>query len=243
MTDDQSKQIELQILPPFAEIIIKSHAGINILHTGLLRSFNEILQRLKENGNVKAALLSSGSGNGFAAGADMLELKDLSCETSAEFSSLGQMIFAGMSTMPVIFIAVVEGYCIGGGFDMILACDIVITSERSYFQHPGVMRGFITGFGGNNRFRCAAGARKSATALMRGEKIDAARSRRYGVSMTNAEFSSAKIFARSVAEEISLLSYEQIELIKRSIRSSKGIASPQKLLSESRSSFLLSLRS
>ncbi len=239
--DDQSKQIELSILPPLAEITIRSRIGVTILHTEILRSFNETIRQLKGMRNVKAVLLVSGSRNGFAAGADMSELKSLTCLTAAEFSSLGQMIFAEMNAMPVLFIAVIDGYCIGGGFDLALACDIVIASEISYFQHPGVMRGFITGFGGNNRFRCSAGARKSAEAFICGEKIDATRSKMYGVSMKNAGVLNAKIFARAMAEKFSLLTFEQIVLIKRSLRSLKGIDFSRRLLSESRLSLLLSL--
>ena len=247
--------IDLKISAPIAEFEIKSSNGINILHTGLLNSFRNAVEKLKDNGHIKAAIVRSGSAGGFAAGADMQELRALDCEQSIVFSSLGQSVFSLIKDIPTLFIAVVDGYCIGGGFDLALACDIIVSSQKAYFQHPGTSRGFITGFGGNFRFSHSAGSRESIRSLILGDRITSGEADTIGLSIRNSESDpdtkknlekeligkDALNSALKIAEELSSLNVQQISLIKSTIRSSRRISLSDRICLESRLSFLYSL--
>ena len=247
--------IELVFSRRGAEILINNRSGTNILHTGLLLSFREMLHRLKAIGKIRTVVIASGNEGGFAAGADMEELRELNCARSIAFSHLGQSIFIIMSKMPALFIAAIDGYCIGGGFDLALACDIIVMSQRSFFQHPGTARGFITGFGGNLRLSRATSFRMSTQALMLGRNIDATESKKIGLGIVQPAPETdqkatgegrtndgALTYAREIASRFSSLDTGQIELLKRTTRTSRALSYQDRIGIEARLSLLSSIR-
>lgn len=248
--------LSLALSPPLSEIEIKGKHGLNILDRKLLQSLNHALERVRKEEGIKVALLFSGSEKGFAAGADMHELKELDTKEAVLFSKMGQDLFWTMEETPVFFIGVIDGYCIGGGFDLALACDLLICSEGASFQHPGASRGFITGFGGNFRLAESLGREKSAQVLISGKQISAEEMVEYGLPLLLHHKSSnihtrdrvdqksgALSHARQVAKRLSMLHYHQIQLIKKIIKLPASIPFRNKAFIESSLSLLYSFKS
>lgn len=103
-----------------------------------------------DRSDVKAVIFT-GTGNVFAAGADLRELINLDPTSALEFAKTGQRVFQRIADARQTTIAAINGYCMGGGLDLALACDIRIASPQAVFSHPGARRGIITGWGGTQR--------------------------------------------------------------------------------------------
>jgi enoyl-CoA hydratase len=122
----------------------------NSLSTKILDSLDVILSDLSANTELQT-IIFTGSGNTFLSGADIRELTTLNPQTARDFSRRGQGLCEQIASAPQLTIAAINGYCIGGGLDLALACDIRVASTTAIFGHPGARLGIITGWGGTQR--------------------------------------------------------------------------------------------
>lgn len=112
------------------------------------------------------AIIFTGSEKIFASGADIRELGELDPERAGEFSRFGQKLFQAIADSRQVTIAAINGYCMGGGLDLALACDIRIASPQAVFRHPGAQLGIITGWGGTQRLPRLIGRARSLEFLL-----------------------------------------------------------------------------
>lgn len=122
----------------------------NALSIQNLQELDAALSSVLDRTNVKA-LIVTGTDNVFAAGADLRELVNLYPSSALEFAKMGQRVFQRIADASQTTIAAINGFCMGGGLDLALACDIRIASSQATFSHPGARRGIITGWGGTLR--------------------------------------------------------------------------------------------
>ena len=97
------------------------------------------------------AVIFTGDDDVFASGANIRELTQLDAERALKFSKFGQDLFQTIADARQVTIAAINGYCMGGGLDLALACDIRVASTTAIFSHPGARLGIITGWGGTQR--------------------------------------------------------------------------------------------
>jgi enoyl-CoA hydratase len=98
-----------------------------------------------------STLIFTGTGDVFASGANIRELRALTPETARDFARRGQSLMQKIADAPQLTIAAVNGYCMGGGLDLALACRLRCASPAAVFAHPGARLGIITGWGGTQR--------------------------------------------------------------------------------------------
>ena len=122
----------------------------NSLSTAILVELDDLLKNLANNPDLKT-LIFTGVGNVFLSGANISELSSLDSGTAHEFSLLGQRLVKRLADTRQLTIAAINGYCLGGGLDFALACDIRLSSSNAVFAHPGASLGIITGWGGTQR--------------------------------------------------------------------------------------------
>lgn len=122
----------------------------NSLSVSTLQELNNTLDGLLVRPEIEA-IIFTGTGDVFASGADISELVRLSPTTARRFSRLGQQTFQQIADATQITIAAINGYCMGGGLDLALACDLRVASPDAVLSHPGAKRGIITGWGGTQR--------------------------------------------------------------------------------------------
>jgi len=122
----------------------------NSLSTAILVELDDLLKNLANNPDLKT-LIFTGVGNVFLSGANISELSSLDSGTAHEFSLLGQRLVKRLADTRQLTIAAINGYCMGGGLDFALACDIRLSSSNAVFAHPGASLGIITGWGGTQR--------------------------------------------------------------------------------------------
>jgi enoyl-CoA hydratase len=122
----------------------------NSLSSATLKELQTTLDALFCRDELHAVIVT-GSDYVFASGADISELMQLAPDAAIEFSRLGQSVFQMIADAPLVTIAAISGFCMGGALDLALACDIRVAAPNAVFAHPGAKRGIITGWGGTQR--------------------------------------------------------------------------------------------
>ncbi len=153
-------------------LITINNPPMNVLCTTLLEELDDVLEEIKNDKTLRAAVLT-GEGRAFVAGADIKEMKDMSTEKALKFSLLGQEVLNKIEQLPIPVIAAVNGFALGGGTELALACDIRIASEAAKFGQPEVNLGVIPGFGGTQRLARLIGSGKAKELIYTGDMIDA----------------------------------------------------------------------
>ncbi|HTU02394.1 MAG TPA: enoyl-CoA hydratase-related protein [Candidatus Sulfotelmatobacter sp.] len=161
-------------------VMVLARPPMNAISTPLLLELRAALAGLAGATAVKAVLLT-GDGRAFVAGADIAEMKDKDAAAARAYAALGQAAFFDLERLPQPTIAAVNGYALGGGCELAMACDLRIASERATFGLPEVGLGVIPGFGGTQRLSRLVGPGKAAELILTGEIIDAAEAHRIGL--------------------------------------------------------------
>jgi enoyl-CoA hydratase len=129
----------------------------NSLSAATLSDLDEAFTTLSARDRINA-IIFTGTRDVFASGADIRELQTLPPGSAREFARRGQAFFQKIADARQLTIAAVNGYCIGGGLDLALACRLRIASPVAIFAHPGARLGIITGWGGTQRLPALVGA-------------------------------------------------------------------------------------
>jgi enoyl-CoA hydratase len=132
----------------------------NTLSTETLNALAATLARLKLRSSLRVVIFT-GTDDAFASGANIKEIARLDSSQAHEFSRRGQQLTNAIANLDQITIAAINGFCIGGGLDIALACDIRIASKSAVFAHPGATLGIITGWGGTQRLPRLIGKSKA----------------------------------------------------------------------------------
>ena len=151
MSDQKSLgPILVEIRSSIAIVRFNRPAERNSLSSATLNNLDALLSDLIANSALHA-IIFTGTDNIFLSGADIRELAKLNTKTAGDFSRKGQRVFQQIAEAPQVTIAAINGYCMGGGMDLALACDVRIASSSAVFAHPGARLGIITGWGGTQR--------------------------------------------------------------------------------------------
>ena len=132
-------------------ITINRPEVLNALNVETLRELYDAVDELGARDDVAGIILTGGGGKAFVAGADIEHLSTLSPQAAYEFSQLGGRTFQRIETVTKPVIAAVNGFALGGGCELALACDFIVASSKAKFGQPEVNLGLIPGFGGTQR--------------------------------------------------------------------------------------------
>ncbi len=146
-----------------------------------LEMLSELEYILTEGLSSSKVLILTGEGKAFVAGADIKEMSEMDTIRAANFSEKGQMIMNLLSTMKIPTIAAINGYAIGGGLELAMACDIRVASEKAIFSQPETSLGIIPGFGGTQRLPRLIGKGRASYMIFTGEKVDAQTAFQWGL--------------------------------------------------------------
>ena len=153
-----------------------SSDGTNRLTCERVLALTETLERLPAR-----PLVITGNERFFSAGADLHEIATLTGPSAYEFAHLGQALMNAIDHFPALVIAAVSGYCMGGGLDLALACDMRIAHPHAIFGHRGAALGLITGWGGTQRLPRLVGRARALEMFIAAEKLTAARALEFGL--------------------------------------------------------------
>ena len=147
-------------------------AAMNALNSETLGELKEAFAQLKDDDGVRVIIIT-GEGKAFVAGADIAEMKDMTADEAREFSQAGQKVFSKIARMKKPVIAAVNGFALGGGCELAMACDIRIASDKAKLGQPEVNLGVIPGFAGTQRLSRLVGAAKAKELIFTGDMVDA----------------------------------------------------------------------
>jgi enoyl-CoA hydratase len=145
---------------PLATITINRQESLNALNPDVLQGLIIELGRLASNPELRVVIITGRGPKAFVAGADIRSMSQLGPRPLADYVELGQRAMRMIETFPVPVLAAVNGFALGGGLELALACDIIVCGESAKVGQPEVNLGIIPGFGGTQRLiqRCGIGA-------------------------------------------------------------------------------------
>jgi enoyl-CoA hydratase len=156
-----------------AVIRLNQPAARNSLSLSTLDELESTVNALAARMNFRA-LIFTGTGDAFASGADIRELQMLTPDAAREFARRGQRLMQRIADAPQLTIAAINGYCMGGGLDLALACNLRVASPDATFAHPGARLGIITGWGGTQRLPRLVGATRALDIFATARRVTSA---------------------------------------------------------------------
>ena len=154
---------------------------LNALNGQTVEEIGRVFEAAREDEAVKAVILTGGGEKAFVAGADINELAQKSPLTGKETSERGQFILWRIEHFPKPVIAAINGFALGGGCELALACHIRIASEKAQIGLPEVTLGIIPGYGGTQRMARLLGKGKALEMVLTGDRITAAEAEKIGL--------------------------------------------------------------
>ncbi len=191
---------------------------LNVIDENVLLELEAILRILEEQ-KIKAAILT-GQGKAFAAGADVAAMSTMDSKAATEFSALGNRVFQQIEDHPTIFIAAINGYALGGGCELALACDLRLASARASFGQPEINLGIIPGFGGTQRLPRIMGSAKAKEWILTGQRFTAQEALEAGLISRIFEPEQLLPEAKKLAEDLAKKSGPILTLAKQAIAAS-----------------------
>ncbi len=167
--------------PGVAIVKINRPRALNALNSATLKDLRTALTELAGDKTARVVVLTGEGDKAFIAGADIAEMKDLSPGAGVSFSAVGHEVAKLLETMPKPTIAAVNGFALGGGTEMAVACDFIIASEKAVFGQPEVGLGIIPGFGGTFRLSRAIGLPAAKELIYSGRKVKADEAKAMGL--------------------------------------------------------------
>ncbi len=175
------KNLVLSIENKIAVVTINRPEKLNALNSNTLDELKIIFTRLEEDDEVSIIILTGSGEKAFVAGADISELNKCNEDTGKVFAKKGQGIFNLIENLNKPVIAAVNGFALGGGCELALACHIRIASENAKFGQPEVNLGIIPGYGGTQRLARLINTGRAAEYILTGDMISAEEAFRIGL--------------------------------------------------------------
>jgi enoyl-CoA hydratase len=154
--------------------------ALNALSKAVFADLAKALDQVEHDEDVYVVVIT-GSGRAFVAGADIGEMASMNVEEGLAFSELGNSLLMRVDMFPKPTIAAVNGFALGGGCELALACDIRVASEKAKFGQPEVGLGIIPGFGGTQRMARIVGTGQAMELIYTADTIDANRAKEIGM--------------------------------------------------------------
>jgi enoyl-CoA hydratase len=155
--------------------------ALNALNTQTVRELGELIGAVDADRALKALVLTGAGEKAFVAGADIAEMSALGPIDARRFAEVGQRTFERLEGLPIPTIAAVNGFALGGGCELAMACDLVYASEKARFGQPEVNLGIIPAFGGTQRLQRRVGPARAMEMILTGDMVDAATAKAWGL--------------------------------------------------------------
>ena len=172
--------VTLEQKGPVGVITMNRPEALNALNDQVLRDLDAVLDQVEENEEILVAVIT-GAGRSFVAGADIGQMSTLTAAEGKKFGALGNRIFLKLENLSKPTIAAVNGFALGGGCELSMACDIRVASEKAKFGQPEVGLGIIPGFGGTQRLPRIVGTANAMELILTAQTINAARALEIGL--------------------------------------------------------------
>jgi len=193
-----------------AVITFNRPKALNALNSNLLKELSQAVDAVAANSGIRVLVLTGAGEKAFVAGADIKELAGLSALQAKLFAKKGQDVINKLCALPIPVIAAVNGYALGGGTEMALACDFIYASENASMGLPETNLGLIPGFGGTQRLARLIGPNQAKEMIYTGKIIAAAQARELG--LVNQVFPAEELMDEVMATARAMVSKGRVSL-------------------------------
>lgn len=156
--------------------------ALNALNSQTLDEVADVIERVRWDESIRVLVLTGAGDRAFVAGADITGFPGMNALQARLFAEKGQEIFFSLEQLPKPVIACVNGFALGGGCEIAMACDFIYASEKARFGQPEINLGVMPGFGGTQRLLRLVGRAKAKELCMTGEMIDAVQAKELGLA-------------------------------------------------------------
>lgn len=211
------QNIRLEKEGSVAVVVIDRPKALNALNFETLQELLSCFQGLAREESVGVIIITGGGEKAFVAGADISYMHEFNPLEGARFGELGHAVMSAIEQAPQPVIAAINGFALGGGCELALACDFRIAAENAKFGQPEVNLGVIPGFGGTQRLPRIVGKGIAAELLYTGDMIDAAEA--YRIGLVNKVVASDELLAtcHKIASKINAKGPVAIRLCKETV--------------------------
>jgi enoyl-CoA hydratase len=209
-----------------ATLTVSRAASLNALNRHTLNEIGWALRDADGDQRIRAVILTGAGEKAFIAGADIAEMEEQSAVEARSFAQAGRTVGDILEAMQKPVIAAVNGFALGGGCELALACDFIYASEKAKFGQPEVNLAVIPGFGGTQRLPRRVGLGRATELVLTGDLIDAQEALRIG--LVNKVFPADQLMAeaKKTAEKIAAKGPLAIAHARRALRKSQELALP-----------------
>ena len=176
------QNIILELAEPGIYVLtVNRPQSLNALNASTLEELLNAVARVAGDGAARVLLITGAGEKAFVAGADISAMRNMTALEAHAFSDKGQRVMQAIEALPIPAIALINGYALGGGCELALACDWIIASDRASFGQPEVNLGIPPGFGGTQRLARAVGRARALELITTGRQVKAEEALRIGL--------------------------------------------------------------
>lgn len=198
-------------------LVVINRPPVNALNTQTVEELGQCFKELAGDPAVKSVVLTGGGQHAFVAGADITEMPKLTPELGAKMAAAGQAVLDSIDELAKPVIAAINGFCLGGGNELAMACDMRVATDRARFGQPEINLGIIPGFGGTQRLPRLVGRAKAKELILTGDMISAQEALRIGLINKVVPEGEVVRAAKDIAHKICTKSAVAVRLAKQAI--------------------------
>ncbi len=200
-----------------ALVTINRPKVLNALNGELLKELDAVTEEMEKDHQVRVVIITGAGEKAFVAGADIAFMSGLSPLEARYFALLGQKVFSKIENMSKPVIAAVNGFALGGGNELAMACDIRVASEKAKFGQPEVQLGLIAGFGGTQRLSRLVNPGLAKEVLFTADQYDAESARKMGLVNHVVPAGELLEFCKAMARRIAAKGPVAVKLTKEAV--------------------------
>jgi len=208
------KNIKIEKKEGIATLKINRPQVLNALNKETISEITSAVEELDADKNVKVVILTGEGEKAFIAGADIKQMSDMSSLEAKKFSELGHNMLLKIENSRLPYIAAINGYALGGGCEVLMACDICIAAKSAKIGQPEINLGVHPGFGGTQRLPRLVGRMKAKELILTGKNIDAEEANKIGLVNMVVDDDKLMDAAQKLAGQIAGKSTVQTAFIK-----------------------------
>ena len=200
---------------------------LNALSQDTIREFGEAITQIEADPLARVLIITGAGERAFIAGADIREFQGLSALQARALAQAGQSVLQRLENLPIPVVAAVNGFALGGGCEVALACDWIIASEHAKFGQPEVNLGIMPGFGGSQRLMRRVSKAMAMDLCMSGRMIDATEALRIGLANQIFPADALMDAVNTLAETLSQKPPIALKFIKQVLRDGENMGLEQ----------------
>ena len=194
--------ILMEVANEIAVVTINRPKALNALNPETMGELNTLFSEIKNRKDIKVVILTGSGEKAFVAGADISVMISMTPQQGRDWGRFALEVFSKLENLPQVTIAAVNGFALGGGCEISMACDIRIASENAQFGQPETGLGVIPGFGGTQRLPRLVGAGRAKELIFTNDRIDAQEAYRIGLANKVVPLADLMQYCKDMAAKI-----------------------------------------